>query len=122
MPGTAVPDKRLKNCAFFKDFTEDSLKSIAAITSERTFPAHTAVFQEGDFGDSLYIVKKGRVAIQKKDRYGIPVNIAVYGEGEVIGDMALIDEQPRSATLMTLEKTTFYVIQGSHFQLFHWHF
>jgi signal transduction histidine kinase len=118
MPGTAVPDKRLKNCAFFKDFTEDSLKSIAAITSERTFPAHTAVFQEGDFGDSLYIVKKGRVAIQKKDRYGIPVNIAVYGEGEVIGDMALIDEQPRSATLMTLEKTTFYVIQGSHFQLF----
>lgn len=118
MPGTAVPDKKLKNCAFFKDFSEDSLKSIAAITSERTFPAHTAVFQEGDYGDSLYIIKKGRVAIQKKDRYGLAVNIAVYGEGEVIGDMALIDEQPRSATLMTLEKTTFYVIQGSHFQLF----
>ncbi|MEW6713300.1 MAG: cyclic nucleotide-binding domain-containing protein, partial [Candidatus Riflebacteria bacterium] len=118
MPGTAVTEKKLKNCVFFKDFSEDSLKSIAAITTEKTFPANTAVFREGDIGDSLYIVKSGRVAIQKKDRYGVPVNIAVYGEGEVIGDMALIDEQPRSATLMTLEKTTFYVIQGSHFQLF----
>ncbi len=118
MPGTGVAENSLKNCAFFKDFTEDSLKSIAAITLEKTYPAHAAVFNEGDFGDSLYIIKSGRVAIQKKDRYGIPVNIAIYGEGEVIGDMALIDEQPRSATLMTLEKTTFYVIQGSHFQLF----
>lgn len=118
MTNCVLPSVKLRNVAFFKDFSENSLESIAAITSERTFPPQTAVFHEGDFGDALYIVKSGQVAIKKKDRHGGSVIIATYNEGEVIGDMALIDEQPRSASLVTLEETTFYIIQGSHFQLF----
>ncbi|MBU1106484.1 MAG: cyclic nucleotide-binding domain-containing protein [Candidatus Riflebacteria bacterium] len=118
MLGSVVHGVKLRNVAFFKDFSEDSLNNIAAITSEQTFPPNTAVFREGDYGDALYIVKCGRVAIKKRDRHGASVIIATYSEGEVIGDMALIDDQPRSASLMTLEETTFYIIQGSHFQLF----
>jgi CRP-like cAMP-binding protein len=116
VPGIPVED--LRCVAFFRDLPEDAIAGIAAITSERVFPARTIVFHEGDVGDALYIVKKGRVAVQKRNRHGAYVIIATYGDGEIIGDMALIDEQPRSAALQTLEQTAFYVIQGTHFQCF----
>ena len=114
----SVPVEALRQVAFFKDFSEEALSSIAAITNEKAFPAHSMIFREGDSGDALYIIKTGQVAIQKRSRHDTDVVLATYGTGEVIGDMSLIDDQPRSASLLTLVPTTCYIIEGSHFQFF----
>lgn len=113
-----VPVEALRQVAFFRDFDAEALKSIAAITGEKSVPAQTLVFREGEAGDALYIIKSGTVAIRKRSRHETEITLATYGAGEVIGDMSLIDDQPRSASLLTLEDTTLYVIEGSHFQFF----
>ena len=66
----------------------------------RNYPAGGMVFSEGDCGDSLYIVKSGLVEIVKKgpDEHGGTVRLAQRGPGEIIGEMAVIEEKPRFAT------------------------
>jgi len=61
----------------------------------RTFKPGDVIFKAGDPGDELYIVRKGKVAIQLGNR-----TLAELGEGEVFGEMALIDAGPRSATVV----------------------
>ena len=59
----------------------------------KTYKAGETIFKAGDRGDELYIVREGKVAIQLGNR-----TLAVIGEGEVFGEMALIDAGPRSAS------------------------
>lgn len=61
----------------------------------KSYKTGEAIFRAGDSGDELYIVKSGKVAVQLGNR-----TLAVLGEGEVFGEMALIDAGPRSATVV----------------------
>ncbi|MBF0498803.1 MAG: cyclic nucleotide-binding domain-containing protein [Candidatus Riflebacteria bacterium] len=108
--------KRLRNVPFLEGFSDAAIQKVVAITGETTFPARSVIFREGDRGDTLYILKSGRATISKKNRLGVNVVIATLVEGAVIGDMALIDNQPRSATLETLIQSTFFIIKESDFQ------
>lgn len=67
------------------------------------------IFNEGDAGDCAYIIEKGRVLIYiTKDKEEIPVNI--LGEGEIFGEMALIDNQNRSASVRALEDVRLAIV------------
>lgn len=107
---------RLRKVPFFQSFSDEAMREIAAITSEQVFPSRTEIFREGDRGDALYVIKSGRATICKRNRVGVDVVIATLTEGAIIGDMALIDQQPRSATLNTIFPTTFYIIKEADFQ------
>lgn len=75
----------------FVDFT-----MLARATSEaRSFKAGDIVFNEGDAGLEFFVVKSGRVAIRRGNR-----TLDTLGEGEIFGEMALIDSEPRSATAL----------------------
>lgn len=108
--------QRLRKVPFFQAFSDEAMHEIAAITSEQVFQSRTTVFREGDRGDALYIIKSGRATICKRNRVGVDVIIATLTDGAVIGDMALIDQQPRSATLTTVFPTTFFIIKEADFQ------
>lgn len=65
--------------------------------SRISLPAHSVIFNQGDDGDSAYIIEKGRVLIYLvKDGEEIP--LVVLGEGEIFGELSLIDLQRRSAS------------------------
>jgi CRP-like cAMP-binding protein len=57
------------------------------------FPAGAVVFSEGDPGDRMYVVREGEIELRLGDR-----TLAVLGEGAMLGEMALLDDAPRSAT------------------------
>ena len=85
------------------------LSDFAQHAVTRTFPKNTVVVSEGDRTDSLYIVVSGRVRIYVSDDKGKEIVLNESGPGEYFGEMVL-DEGPRSASVMTLEPTQFLVI------------
>lgn len=106
----------LKQVDLFKSLSEKALFELSAITIEQTHPSKTVIFKEGDKGDALYIVKSGKVNILKRNSQGIDTVLVSLGKGAVVGDMAIIDEQPRSASLATSQETVFLIITKDDFK------
>ena len=94
-----------------------ALRDTAQHAVTRTFPKNTVVVNEGDQTDSLYIIVSGRVKIYVSDDNGKEIVLSEAGPGEYFGEMVL-DEGPRSASVMTLEPTEFLVIPGEDFKEF----
>jgi CRP/FNR family cyclic AMP-dependent transcriptional regulator len=92
------------------------LRDFAKHAVSRTYPKNTVVVREGDRTDSLYIVVSGRVRIFVSDE-GKEVVLGESGPGEYFGEMVL-DEGPRSASVMTLEQTQFLVVPKEDFKEF----
>ena len=93
------------------------LRDTAQHAVTRTFPKNTVVVSEGDQTDSLYIIASGRVKIYVSDDKGKEIVLSEAGPGEYFGEMVL-DEGPRSASVMTLEPTQFLVIPKEDFKEF----
>jgi CRP/FNR family cyclic AMP-dependent transcriptional regulator len=93
------------------------LKEFAQHAVPRTFPKNTIVVTEGDRTDSLYIIVSGKVKIYVSDEKGKEIVLSEAGSGEYFGEMVL-DEGPRSATVMTLEPTQFLVVPQDDFMDF----
>jgi CRP/FNR family cyclic AMP-dependent transcriptional regulator len=92
------------------------LRDFAQRAVTRTFPKNTVVVREGDRTDSLYIIVSGRVRIYVSDE-GKEIVLGESGPGEYFGEMVL-DEGPRSASVMTLEPTEFLVVPKEDFMEF----
>jgi len=93
------------------------LKDFAQRAVARTFPKNTIVVTEGDRTDSLYIIVSGRVKIYVSDEKGKEIALSEAGPGEYFGEMVL-DEGPRSASVVTLEPTQFLVVPKEDFEEF----
>ena len=106
----------LRQVDLFRSLSEKALFELAAITIEQNYPPKTVVFKEGDKGDALYIVKSGKINILKRNSQGIDSVLVSLGKGAVVGDMAIIDEQPRSASLGTVQETIFLIITKDDFR------
>jgi CRP/FNR family cyclic AMP-dependent transcriptional regulator len=95
----------------------DELKAIAPLASTRSYPKHVVVVSEGDHTDSLYIVSRGRVKVYVADGSGREVVLNHAEPGEYFGELVL-DGGARSASVMTLEPTTFLVVPKNRFEAF----
>lgn len=93
------------------------LDAISRRAVTRTFPKNVVVVSEGDTTDSLYIVVAGRVKVFASDEKGKEILLNEAGPGEYFGEMVL-DEGPRSASVMTLEQTRFLVVPKNDFRDF----
>ena len=93
------------------------LRDSAQHAVTRTFPKNTVVVSEGDRTDSLYIVVSGRVKVYVSDEKGKEIVLSESGPGEYFGEMVL-DEGPRSASVMTIEPTQFLVVPKEDFKEF----
>jgi CRP/FNR family cyclic AMP-dependent transcriptional regulator len=93
------------------------LRDFAQHAVTRTFPKNTVVVSEGDRTDSLYIIVSGKVKIYVSDETGKEIVLNESGPEEYFGEMVL-DEGPRSASVMTLEPTRFLVVPKEDFREF----
>jgi len=82
----------------------------------RTYRIGTKIFSEGEPGDQAYLIKSGQVKITKTAKDDTPRTIATVKPGHIIGEMALIDNQPRAASAVVLEPTEVLVISKDEFQ------
>jgi len=106
----------LRQVALFRSLSDKALLDLSAITIEQTIPPKNMVFKEGDKGDALYIVKNGKVNVLKRNSSGADSVLVSLGKGAVIGDMAIIDDQPRSASIATIQETTFLILTKDDFR------
>jgi len=106
----------LQRVDLFDGLPGDDLNSIAAIVGGRTVQADERLFQEGDPGDAFYIVFRGAVEICKARADGTEEKLAVRRRGDGFGEMALLDDVPRSATARATEETQLVSVARDDFQ------
>jgi len=90
----------LRQIGFFGDLSDAEIRSIAEVCREDFFPKGAVVFREGAKAENFYIVAEGSVEVWK-DYYDLrPDLLAIHEKGHLFGEMALVDEMPRSATVV----------------------
>jgi CRP/FNR family cyclic AMP-dependent transcriptional regulator len=85
------------------------VRQLAGLGRVRTYPKNTVFITEGDSSDSVFVILSGRVKVFISDTEGHEMILDTQGPGEYVGEMAL-DGKPRSASVMTLESSSFAVI------------
>lgn len=92
----------LRKIPLFEQLDDDDLDEIALHLIERRFPRNATVMEEGLSGDYMYLISEGRVKVTKLSEDGREKILEMLGEGAFVGEMALLDQGPRSATVKTL--------------------
>ena len=105
----------LKQVKLFSGLQDAELQAIGSRTNTRVFPRNAIIVNEGDQTDSLYIVISGRVKVFSSDEEGKEVVLNSIGPGEYFGEVALLDEQPRSASVIALESAKLAMIPRADF-------
>lgn len=95
----------LSRVPIFAELKQRELKEIERIAHRRRFKADEIIFWEGEPGVGMYIIQKGSVLIFKDKKDGGREKLALLKSGEFFGELALLDESPRSATAIAQEET-----------------
>lgn len=95
---------QLAKVTLFAGLTTPALELISRIATEETHALGTKIFQHGDPGDKLYIIMDGKIRISREVPGMGEEALAVLGPGAVFGEMALLDEAPRSADARVHER------------------
>ncbi len=105
----------LKNIYFYHTMTDVSLRKILALCSEKTYEKGSVVFFEDTSGDCFFVILDGELEIWKRYGQVDEILLGVSGSGQPVGEMALIDNQPRSATVRARTQVRLLVIQAEDF-------
>lgn len=89
----------------FRNLNQAELNALRQIAQERTFSAGQEIFEEGEAGDGVYVVKEGLVEISVRVGQNTQRVFAQIGPGELFGEMAVLEVKPRSATVTAAKDT-----------------
>jgi CRP/FNR family transcriptional regulator, cyclic AMP receptor protein len=106
----------LRRVPLFQSLNEAQLDVLSTGSLRRNYPRGRTIVAEGEPSQSLYILLSGRAKVQRSDSEGKEVILAVIGPGEFFGEMSLIDDAPRSASVITLESSDFMAINKDNFK------
>ncbi len=102
----------------FQTLPTSERQRIAAMMREERVPEGRVIFEVGDPGASMYIVERGRIRISVPGDSGAEVTLATLGTGEFFGELALLDQNPRSARATAAEDTTLLSLGRDQFLAF----
>lgn len=105
----------LKSTPLFREVPGEGLKRLSDFIQEKTVRANEVIFAEQDLGDEMYLVRTGRVSVEQNIA-GEETPVDVIGAGGHFGEMAIIDDQPRSATAVANEDTSLLVLHKNDFR------
>lgn len=89
----------------FSDLTRRELQIVSANCREREYPAGATLLRQGETGVGLYIVTSGKVHVTQETRTGETRDLGTFERGSVLGEMSLLDDLPRTATVIAIEPT-----------------
>ena len=93
----------LKSIPLFASFSEPQVVTLLKYVQHRSFARHVYVMHAGEETDSIYVILAGRVKVVIADDQGREVILGFMGPQEFFGEMGILDDQPRSASIFTLE-------------------
>lgn len=108
----------LARVALFGRLPTDELDDLMRQTHEVVFPRGAIIFSQGDPGNGMYILVRGHVAISRQGPHGDELILAMCGPGDHFGELALFDDEPRSAGAMAAERTTALFLGRTDFRTY----
>jgi len=106
----------LKKIEIFSDLSVNELAAVAAVTEEAFFEHGATVFEEGDQGDTLFLIVEGEVAVVKGCRSDRQIELDSIGSGDYFGEMALFGDERRSATIRVKKTSRFLMLHKQELQ------
>ena len=97
----------------FSTLAPEELSRVAEVAVRRRFEAAQAVFHEGDTSDTCYVIRSGHARAVRAHQDGRSITLAQFGPGDFFGELAMLDEERRSATIETLEEMEAMAILGA---------
>jgi CRP-like cAMP-binding protein len=116
-PGVAVPSsgevvELLGRVPVFSTLEPEDLERIAELAVPRSFEPGQAVFREGDSSDTCYVVRSGHARATRGSADGRTITLAVFGPGDFFGELALFEDELRSATVEAIEECGAVAVLG----------
>lgn len=122
LPAETVRERRrkemidsLRQIPLFAQVEEFDFEDICASLIERRYPTGTVVMEEGMLGDFMYVIWEGRVKVTKASKDGRERILDLREAGDFFGELALIDDGPRFASVITLEPTCLLALSRATF-------
>jgi CRP/FNR family transcriptional regulator, cyclic AMP receptor protein len=107
----------LRSVPVFGGLEGHSLENLIDLLEERTFKPGDAIFNEGELGRTMYVLREGDVEVSRKSLGGKRTTIVDLGAGETFGEMTLVELQPRSATVVAKKRCVTYSL--TNMDLYH---
>lgn len=101
-----TPGHALKRVPLFGGLDDDALEVLAGLAFQKTFQPGEAIVEEGHTGNGLYVILSGRVEVLKSEGGSRAQVLATLGAGEPFGELALLGEWKRTATVRAVDETT----------------
>ena len=112
--GTAHDTVRLLGrVPVFETLTPPDLERVAQVAVPRSFRAHHVIFREGDASDTCYVVESGHARAVREHPDGRSIALAHFGPGDIFGELAMFDDERRSATIEAIEDVAAIAILGA---------
>jgi len=111
--GTALAQQifdMIGHAKFFDDFSRDDVQMLAGFMQVYRAEPGSMIIREGDIDDYMLLIIQGKVDIVKTDKRGVIQPMTTVGPGMTLGEMSMIDGEPRFATCIAVEPTTFAVL------------
>ena len=102
--------KELATVKLFELLDDDELNELAASIDSKNVTAGETLFNAGDFGESLFIVDRGRIELSIRDTTGQKIVVKVAEADDVFGEISMLDNRPRSATATALTDADLFVL------------
>lgn len=100
-----------------RELSHEDRQRVVSMARRRTFARREVLFHEGDPGDALHLIGRGRVAVRVTTERGDVATLAVLGPGDTVGELALVSHEfQRTATVVALEKTETLVLRRGPFE------
>src|SRR3984957_10808341 len=111
-PSSAEMVELLARVPIFSTLEDEDLQRIAQLAVPRSFDAGQVVFREGDASDTCYVVHTGHTRAVHQHGDGRIITLATFGPGDIFGELALFEDELRSATVEALEQTSVVAVLG----------
>jgi CRP/FNR family cyclic AMP-dependent transcriptional regulator len=105
----------LDKVEIFEGLTQPEMDALTASSVTRSYPKNTVIINENDHADSLYLIESGRVKVYCSDKNGKEFIMNTLTTGDHFGELALLDDDRRSASVRTMEKSNFCIIYKEDF-------
>jgi len=108
----------LRQVSLFGGLSDKDLRELESVVRERSFRKNEVIFHAQEPGNALFVIKCGRVKISMDDRSGREVILRIFEAGDFFGEMSLLDGEPRSATVSSLEPCQALILSRDEFLRF----
>ena len=112
-PSTEDTAELLSRVPVFAELGADDLGRVAQVAVPRSYDGQQVIFREGDDSDTCYIVRSGHARAIRQHSDGRTITLARFGPGDIFGELAMFDDERRSATVEALDDLSTVAIPGS---------